>query len=92
MGWSSSRTEPGPGWRLDVTALQGTAASDRINCCDREDIHAARLLIEQKVVAEAAVRIDDKTIGALEASLAVQRDAIENSIKRSIAASAIRCW
>lgn len=66
---------------LDVSALQGAAAPDRINGHDLESIHGARLLIERAVVADAARRMDDETLKALDASLDAQAGAIDDPVR-----------
>jgi DNA-binding FadR family transcriptional regulator len=52
-----------------------------INSYDIEAIHAARLLVERQVVAEAASRIDEGTLAFLDESLAAQARAIEDPVR-----------
>lgn len=52
-----------------------------INSYDIEAVHAARLLVERPLVAEAACRIDAATLGFLDDSLAAQRAAIEDPVR-----------
>lgn len=52
-----------------------------INAYDLEEVHAARLLVERSVVAEAARRIDDATLALLDASLAAQVQALEDPVR-----------
>ncbi len=52
-----------------------------INSYDLEEVHAARLLIERPVVANAARRIDDATLALLEDSLAAQRSSTEDPVR-----------
>jgi DNA-binding FadR family transcriptional regulator len=48
---------------------------------DLESVHGARLLVEQKVVAEAARRIDERTLGHLEKSLVAQADCLDDPVR-----------
>jgi DNA-binding FadR family transcriptional regulator len=52
-----------------------------INSYDIEAIHAARLLVERTVVADAARLIDAATLTMLEASLQAQREAIGDPVR-----------
>lgn len=52
-----------------------------INSYDLDSIHAARLLVERQVVAEAALRIDERTLRLLEESLTAQRAAIDDPVR-----------
>ena len=52
-----------------------------INSYDIEAIHAARLLVERQVVADAASRISKSTIGLLRDFLEVQRSAIDDPVR-----------
>ncbi|CAM5773716.1 GntR family transcriptional regulator [Labrys miyagiensis] len=52
-----------------------------INSYDIEAIQAARLLVEQPVVADAARRIDDATLAMLEASLEAQRESVGDPVR-----------
>jgi DNA-binding FadR family transcriptional regulator len=58
--------------------MQGPRA---INSYDIEAIHAARLLVERPVVADAARRIDAATLAMLEASLEAQREALDDPVR-----------
>ena len=62
-------------------ATMGLREPKRINSYDIEAVHAARLLVERPVVAAAAVRIDDRTLGLLDDSLAAQRAAIDDPVR-----------
>lgn len=53
----------------------------RINNYDLESIHAARLLVERKVVSDAAVRIDNETLGLVEDFLAAQRSSLDDPVR-----------
>ncbi|MCQ0986464.1 FadR/GntR family transcriptional regulator [Jiella marina] len=59
----------------------GLREAKRINSYDIEDIHASRWLVERQVVADAATRIEDQTIGFLEESLKAQRKAMEDPVR-----------
>ncbi|WP_413991402.1 FadR/GntR family transcriptional regulator [Labrys okinawensis] len=52
-----------------------------INRYDIEAIHAARLLVERPVVADAARRVDAATLAMLESSLEAQREAIGDPVR-----------
>lgn len=52
-----------------------------INSYDLRSVHGARLLAERAVVAEAAERIDDDTLERLEASLAAQKQWLEDPVR-----------
>src|SRR4051812_17911507 len=52
-----------------------------INSYDIEAVHAARLLVERRVVADAAVRIDEDTLAQLDAALAAQRAAADDPVR-----------
>lgn len=59
--------------RSDVSSLTGHAATlSFAGRYDLESVHGARRLIEQQVVAEAALRITPQAIGALETSMRAQ--------------------
>jgi DNA-binding FadR family transcriptional regulator len=51
-----------------------------INSYDIESIHAARLLVERSVVAEAATRISEQTLDLLSDALGAQRSAIDDPV------------
>jgi DNA-binding FadR family transcriptional regulator len=59
----------------------GLAAAGAINSYDLRSVHGARLLAERAVVAEAAERIDDTTLGRLDASLAAQKQCLEDPVR-----------
>jgi DNA-binding FadR family transcriptional regulator len=59
----------------------GIASPDAINRYDLESVHQARLLVERAVIAEAAVRIDAATLRQLEASLAAQRECLDDPVR-----------
>lgn len=67
-------TDVGP-----VTA--GLREPKLINSYDIETIHAARLLVERTVVAEAAARIDAPTLSLLEDLLAAQQAAADDPVR-----------
>lgn len=52
-----------------------------INSYGLEDIHAARLLVELRVVGDAAERIDEETLRFLSDSLEAQRAAIDDPVR-----------
>ena len=52
-----------------------------IQTYDLESVHGARLLVEQKVVAEAARRIDERTLGQLRKSLVTQADCLDDPVR-----------
>ncbi len=52
-----------------------------INSYDIESIHAARLLVERPVVADAALRINRTTLSVLKDCLEVQRAAIDDPVR-----------
>lgn len=52
-----------------------------INSYDIEAIHAARLLVERQVVADAALSIDQSTLGLLAESLAQQHRATDDPVR-----------
>jgi DNA-binding FadR family transcriptional regulator len=53
----------------------------RINNYDLESIHAARLLVERRVVSDAAVRIDNETLGLVDDFLAAQRNSLDDPVR-----------
>jgi DNA-binding FadR family transcriptional regulator len=59
----------------------GFAAAGAINSYDLRSVHGARLLAERAVVAEAAERIDGGTLARLEASLAAQKNCLEDPVR-----------
>ena len=52
-----------------------------INSYELEAIHAARLLVERPVVAEAAARIDEETLRFLDETLVTQRSAVNDPVR-----------
>ncbi|WP_353476611.1 FCD domain-containing protein (plasmid) [Salipiger sp. H15] len=56
-----------------------------VNRYDIDEVHTARLLIEQQVVADAAARIPDEVLGMLRRSLATQRGCIDDPLRFLIA-------
>jgi len=65
----------------DVDTLKiGVTSTSAINSYDIEAVHNARLLVERAVVAEAAVRIDDETLGRLEQSLSIQKRTMRDPV------------
>jgi DNA-binding FadR family transcriptional regulator len=65
----------------DIDTLKvGITSPSAINSYDIEAVHGARLLVERAVVAEAAVRIDDETLGRLEQSLSIQRRTMRDPV------------
>jgi DNA-binding FadR family transcriptional regulator len=59
----------------------GVAQHAVINSYDLETVHATRLLLERKVVEEAAIRISEEAIGKLRASLMVQAGCAEDPVQ-----------
>jgi DNA-binding FadR family transcriptional regulator len=59
----------------------GLAAAGAINSYDLRSVHGARLLAERVVVSEAAERIDSGTLTRLEASLAAQKNCLEDPVR-----------
>ena len=59
----------------------GLAAAGAINSYDLRSVHGARLLAERAVVAEAAERIEGATLARLEASLAAQKQCLEDPVR-----------
>ncbi len=58
----------------------GVTSPSAINSYDLESVHQARLLVERAVVAEAAARIDEGTLGRLERSLSIQKQAMRDPV------------
>jgi DNA-binding FadR family transcriptional regulator len=58
----------------------GITSATTINSYDIEAVHAARLLVERQVVAEAAERIDAARLGQLEALLVAQRATLNDPV------------
>lgn len=65
---------------LGDLAVQVTRARS-VQSYDLESVHAARRLIEQKVVAEAARRIDERTLSQLRKSLTAQADCLDDPVR-----------
>lgn len=59
----------------------GVREAKLINGYDVADIHAARLLVERRVVASAATRVDEDTLAFLEESLKAQRKAFDDPVR-----------
>jgi len=58
----------------------GVTSPSAINTYDIESVHGTRLLVELAVVAEAARRIDDRTLLRLERSLAIQKETAQDPV------------
>ncbi|MDT1062563.1 FadR/GntR family transcriptional regulator [Paracoccus sp. CPCC 101403] len=56
-----------------------------VNRYDIDEVHAARLLIEQHVVGEAATRITEQVLAVLRHSLRSQRDCVDDPVRFLIA-------
>lgn len=56
-----------------------------VNRYDVDEVHAARLLIEQQVVGEAAARISDRVLEDLRRSLVTQQGCLEDPLRFLIA-------
>ena len=68
--------------RADVGPLRnGIAVTGTIDTYDLEAVHAARLLVERAVVADAAERICVETLHRLDASLAAQRAMLRDPVR-----------
>jgi len=52
-----------------------------VNRYGLEAVHAARLAVERTLVGEAAERVDETTLAALHASLAAQREALDDPVR-----------
>jgi DNA-binding FadR family transcriptional regulator len=63
----------------DLAALLAVSR-ETVNSYELESVHKSRLLIERAVAAEAAVRIDDSTLGRLEQSLAIQKQTMHDPV------------
>jgi DNA-binding FadR family transcriptional regulator len=67
--------------RVDFTTLAvGTTGRLNVNDYDLESVHTARLLIEQQVVGDAAVKISAEELKRLEASLSVQHAILDDPV------------
>ena len=68
--------------RSDISAVTiGFARARAIDAYDLTSVHAARLLVEREVVAEAARRIDDAALRSLDLLLAAQEAAIDDPVR-----------
>ncbi|WP_244635948.1 FadR/GntR family transcriptional regulator [Chthonobacter albigriseus] len=77
--WQGARTRV---VSADVAPLASGLREPRlINSYDLDSIHAARLLVERQVVADAAERMDAATLAKLDASLAEQRAALDEPVR-----------
>ena len=65
--------------KIDTLKI-GVTSPSTINSYDLESVHHARLLVERAVVAEAATRIDDATLGRLDQSLAIQKHTMRDPV------------
>ncbi len=66
----------------DIGGLEiGITKSRGINSYDIEEVHAARLLVELRVVGDAAERIDRKAIAFLDKSLAEQASTLNDPVR-----------
>lgn len=59
----------------------GFAAVRAVNSYDIESVHAARMLIDPQIVADAARHIDDAGIARLEALLETQTEALDDPVQ-----------
>ncbi len=72
--------------RTDVGPLQiGLTSVNTINSYDIESVHAARLLVERALVAEAAGRISAETLRHLDELLGTQRQMLRDPVRFLIA-------
>src|SRR5205807_109231 len=68
--------------RADIGPLRnGIAITGTIDNYDLEAVHAARLLVERAVVADAAERIGVETLRQLDASLVAQRAMLRDPVR-----------
>jgi DNA-binding FadR family transcriptional regulator len=65
--------------KIDTLKIGGARPS-AINFYELDSVHKARVLIERSVAAEAAVHIDDSTLGRLEQSLAIQKQTMHDPV------------
>ena len=65
--------------KIDTLKI-GVANASAINAYELDSVHKSRLLIERAVAAEAAVHIDDSTLGRLEQSLAIQKHTMRDPV------------
>lgn len=72
--------------RSDLGSMQiGLTSAGAINSYNIDAVHAARLLVERAVVAEAADRIDAETLLRLDETLAAQRRMLRDPVRFLIA-------
>lgn len=72
--------------RADVGPVTiGVATARGIEAYDLDAVHAARMLVERQVVADAATRIDESVLTQLDASLEAQRAAGSDAVRFLIA-------
>ena len=72
--------------RADVGSVAiGVATARAIDAYDLDSVHAARMLVEGQVVADAARLADESTLAALDASLDAQRAADGDPVRFLIA-------
>jgi len=72
--------------RADVGPVRnGIAITGTIDNYDLDAVHAARLLVEREVVADAAERVSRETLGHLEGSLSAQRAMLRDPVRSSSA-------
>jgi DNA-binding FadR family transcriptional regulator len=68
--------------RNDVGPITvGIATARAVEAYDIESVHAARLLVERQVVAEAASNMDDRQIALLDTLLDAQKKAIKDPVR-----------
>jgi DNA-binding FadR family transcriptional regulator len=68
--------------RIDVATQRiGVTNPSSINGYSLEAVHAARLLVETAVVADAAHYLDDRDISRLEDSIATQEQALDDPVR-----------
>jgi DNA-binding FadR family transcriptional regulator len=68
--------------RSDVGPVTiGFATARAIDAYDIESVHASRLLVERRVVADAARRIRSDTLDSLETSLEAQKAATNDAVR-----------
>lgn len=65
---------------LGDLAVQFTPTRN-VQAYDLEAVHGARLLVERNVVADAARRIDERTLGQLRRSLLAQTDCLHDPVR-----------
>ena len=65
--------------KIDTLKI-GVASPSAINAYELDSVHKSRVLIERSVAAEAAVHIDDATLGRLEQSLVIQKQTMRDPV------------